>query len=88
MGDEGLHSNGNRIDDALSVSCDTVNHRRRHGVQEVKPDEIEARLVRNDAALVNRLIVGINDRQIDPREPALESRAPDHVRDVEDTAIR
>ena len=53
----------------------------------MQADEVEARLARHDAAVVARLTVLVEDRQVDPREARVEPGAPHDVRDIEDAAV-
>src|SRR5436190_3085594 len=80
----GLPSCGaDSICNPLRVSSDAVDHHRGHREQEVQADEIEPGLTRDDAAIVLRLAVGPEHRQVDPREAWMEPRAPHDVGDVE-----
>src|SRR4029434_1638767 len=72
--------------DAFGITSDAVNHRRRERVQEVQPDEVQARVARDDATLVYWIAVGRKDRKVVPRESGMEASAPDHVLDVEHPA--
>src|SRR6266542_1102221 len=52
-----------------------------------EPDEVEARQRPDDAALVQRLAVRAESREVDPREMVVEAGAPDEVRHVEDATV-
>jgi hypothetical protein len=77
------------IRNALCISCDAVNHRRRERIEEVKPYEVQAWFVRHDAALVERFAVGTEgwSRELEPRQSWMKARAPDDVSHVERAAI-
>jgi hypothetical protein len=77
----------NRSHDASRVASNAVNHRRRHRVQELEPDEVQAGLTLDKAALVLKLALLIENRQIDPIESGMETARPDHICDVHDPAI-
>ena len=79
---------GDGTGNSCGVTSHAVNHRGRERIEEVQPDEVQPGLARHDTALVLRLAVWAEHRKIDPREAWMEAGAPDHVRDVEDAAIR
>src|SRR5438034_8018044 len=54
----------------------------REGVQEAQPDEVKAGF-RSDAAVMDRRVIAVEDRNIDPVVVMPEAGAPDHVCDVE-----
>ena len=84
----GLPSCGaDSICNPFRVSSDAVNHHGGHREQEVQADEIEAGFARDDAAIVLRLAVGAEHRQVDPREAWMEPGAPHDVGDVEHPSV-
>src|SRR5678815_5329264 len=72
-----------RLDDTLRIASDTVNHPRRHGVLKRQPDEVNAWLLRDRAAVVPRVAGRVEDRMVDPVEAWLEATAPDDVAHIE-----
>jgi len=73
--------------DVLGIATDAGEDVRRDRVLEDQADEVEPRLGLDDAALVPRLPVLVEDREVDPREVLPEARAPDDVRDVEHPVV-
>src|SRR5678816_3652473 len=69
------------------VTADALDGRRRHRVEKLQADKIQPRLARHHAAIVPRVAVRVEDRQIDPREAWIEARAPDDIGDVEHAAV-
>src|SRR6266496_2534496 len=53
----------------------------------MQANEIQSRFAVHDAALVLRLSVPVEDREIDPREPWMKPSAPDDVRHVKNAAV-
>jgi hypothetical protein len=56
-------------------------------MDQTQAHEIQARLRRNDTAVVHRLTVLSEDGEINPRESRLEPGAPDDVRHIETSTI-
>src|SRR5215470_17460310 len=78
---------GDHTSNARRVPPDAVDHARRERVEEGQTHEEQPRFFIHDPGVVPRLAVGAEHGQIDPGETRIESRAPDHVRNVEDTAV-
>src|SRR5215813_14773718 len=77
-----------RIGDVLGVSRDAVNHRRRKSVKEMQSHKVEPRLALDDTAHLNRLAMRVSgDRNVDPFETGMETRRPDHVGDLQQSAV-
>src|SRR5262245_13356756 len=72
---------------ARGISANPLNHVRREGVQEMQAHKIQAWFGRHDSARVLRLPMRVEHRQIDPREPSVESGAPHDVRHIEHASI-
>lgn len=78
------------LDDVFCVSPDAGEEPRRHRVEEEKANEVQPRLVGDDAAFVQgliRLFLFPEDGQVDPREVGAEPRAPDDVFHLEDALV-
>ena len=77
----------NRIDNPLRIASNTVNHPRRHGVLERQPDEVQAGLLRDRAAVVPRVARRVEDRKVDPVKARLEAAAPYDVAHIESARV-
>ena len=56
-------------------------------MEKLETDEIQPGLARDHTGIVLRVTVGVEHRQVDPREARKEARAPNHVRHVERAAV-
>ena len=65
--------------DPPRVAAHAGDHVGRERELERQAHEVQAGLARHDAALVHRLPVLVEDRQVDPRQVVAEADAPDHV---------
>ncbi len=54
------------VGDSLRISRDAVDHRRRERMQEVQADEVQPWFVGGDPALMARLAIWFENRQLDP----------------------
>ena len=69
--------------DPFGVPARPGDEHRRERVQEEQSHEVEPRRGRDDAAVLNRVVVLADlERNLDPREVPPKPRAPDHVLDV------
>jgi hypothetical protein len=75
------------VRDILGVARGTMDHGRGHREQKVKSGEKHSGLFLDNASSVDRFTPWVEDRQIDPREPWIESSAPDHGIHVERAAV-
>src|SRR6266540_6013776 len=78
---------GDVLGDVLGVPPHARQHIGGNRVLKDEPDEVEARQRPDDAALVQRLAVRAESREVDPREMVVEAGAPDEVRHVEDATV-
>src|SRR6266511_3213110 len=79
---------GDGLDHVPRIPPDAAEESRRHRVEEEQADEIQAWLVVDDPATMDRLSpIVLEDGEIDPREVGSEPRAPDDVADVKNSLI-
>jgi hypothetical protein len=75
------------VDDVPGVPADAVDHGRGGRVQEVQADEVQAGLVADDPAPLERFAPLSQHRQVDPGEAVVEPAAPDDVGHLQDPAV-
>src|SRR5439155_10145846 len=73
--------------DVGRIPSDARQHVRGGRVLERETDELQPGGARSDPALVDRLALLAEDREVDPREVLPEAGAPDDVRHVDDVAV-
>ena len=80
-------SRGDVIGDVRGIPATARKHVRAERILEDEAEKVEARLGFHDAAIVARLPVPVEYRELDPAEVGAEAGAPDDVRHVDDAPI-
>src|SRR4029078_9658785 len=75
---------GDVVRDVAGVPTATRQHVGAQRVLKRQPEEVQARLRVDDSAVVARLPVVVEDRQVDPAEVGPKAGAPEDVLDLDD----